>query len=185
MPPLIPFFLFSTNALRDEQRVCRVWGIAEEWCHRTFFCDLHLHFSNCVSSISLILDPCIRTNEILSLVGRAVSEADLWAAGGDTDVLHCKQTSYGQVLKETLKFWVEFPFTTTSNIDSLKKKQKKKTICRQSQELLWPWIKLLSPQNWHCWFHIKQELIYYEDTESYHCTSELISYQTAQEQFWR
>lgn len=158
------------NPFRDEQCSCRDWGIAEEWCHLTFFCDLNLHFNNCVSSISLVLDQCVKTKEILSLAGRALSEADLWAAGGGTDVLRCKHTGYELVLKKKKRIHILGGISLYHNVDSLK------TICRQSQEVFyWPWIEFLSLLNWHSLFYIKLKLIYYADTESYHCTSELIS----------
>lgn len=140
MPSLIPSFLFFYESPPETSSVPVViggeGGVAEEWCHVTFLfvtsiCTLT--FNNCVSCISLVLDQCVKTNDILSLLERALSDADL-RASGEAEMYYAANTHrlWTSVQWHIYTFWVEFPFTTTF--------QKQYW---QSQELFyWPGMRL-------------------------------------------
>lgn len=149
----LPWFLTSFFSTNPPQRRAAflswlVRGESRGVSSRDFFFVTSicaLTFNNCVGSISLVLDQCVRINYILSAAGWGPSEAvtSKLQEGRRCTTLQTR----GLCTNAQRNIHILGRISLYHDNDSLKKMRN-----HRSWELFnWPWIKWNSPQNSHSW----------------------------------
>lgn len=174
MPSLIPSFLFSTKALRQERCSCHDWGIYGENSRGVVSCDFlvtsncTLTFNNCVSSIMLGMDQCSKTNGNFSVARQTLTLS--WALGEAE--MHYAANTPGLDLSLKKHFNLSWSFPLPQHSFS-----KKLCIIKRKNSSTGFWSR-----NYVLWTDAVDLTLYYKDTKSDHYMSELIS---SDEHFWR